>query len=839
MTFYPEAQTAPPLRKPEPGKLDQTTRAIAEWLADVLMLDQGRPRRVARMSKPGERKADGSLRGKYEDIPGQLTPAMLCKHAAGAVTYSCTLDRNGRANAGVIEIDEGGRAALLATLAAAQRRGRVAFAFEQIGEHHTGGHVWVLYDQAAPLADIRAEMQQICADAGLPADTELWPQNQGIRSPFGVHQVNRTRGSLLLQSGEIIALDSELAAGFAAVRALPLNSAPAPAPVVEKPAQQPRPANVISLASSAKPRQRASAGRIDTAAIGTAVRARFNAEHTWSDLLSGAGGTEVRNGWQCNCGWKHAGGLQIAVTSQDKIVSYSPNCSWAPHKDSGRALDKFGFAVAQTYHGSYSAAVEALARQYGLWVETTRQKRQEPLPAEPARRRTQTPAQLADAQRKRQQRLDARAARVARIDELCGQLDQDARIYDFARDVFAYHLSCWAENPEHFASVERIARAVLTLDRTPTESEYRRVQLAHTRLIEAGYLLRTIRTDPGRKNTNCWQPGLADGDRVIRAGENVAAHQDAENDARITLIESSTDLYSNTRSCEARAQAPEPPALGEPDTLDTWQFSPDEHGADELAFLDAPPAADPEIAPEPEPGYTADEYEHADGWRVYRLYSPQDEPIGWFESEHKLHLAVQLLELGASLPTVLAIHALDCPPMVEPPGPPAAHQAALVEPDPAGLGACYIPPAAEPSGAYSGKPKHYADFATRWAWSNDAIARKEAPEAPPAGPVKVIDLYDPRWAAQEEPQVRCAPLDPERRARYFAMRNKAKRASSTAQRRWLDKQADEMMIWLPQSEAQALRERAPAPQDAPPSQARGPQARPAPAHQAPLFAGAL
>ena len=374
---------------------------IGKWLTDLLMLDRGRPRRVGRMSTPGETKRDrktGQIvpRGKYEDIPksARFKLGDLLDHARGRVTWSCTLDQSDLSYSGVIEIDAGGRDALVRTLAACEARGIIAFAFEQIGKDHKGGHVWFLFSKPALAADILALCRAIAADAGLPANTELWPQNQGIRPPFGYHQSNQTWGNLLLQSGEIINLDTELAAGFAAVCALPRNSAPPAAPVETKPTR-PKAAPQAQVTTT-ESRQRTSTGCIDSQAIGAAVRARFNAEHNWPELLNNAGGTELRDGWQCNCGYTHSHSVQIAITSRDKIVSYSPNCGWAPHKDSGKALDKFGFAIAQTYHGSYQAAVEVLARQYGLWVELKHTKRQQaPLsdkqleysPAEVARRR--------------------------------------------------------------------------------------------------------------------------------------------------------------------------------------------------------------------------------------------------------------------------------------------------------------------------------------------------------------------------------------------------------------------------------------------------------------------
>src|SRR5436853_259155 len=79
--------------------------------------------------------------------------------------------------------------------------------------------------------------------------------------------------------------------------------------------------------------------------------------------------------------------------------------------------------------------------------------------------------------------------------------------------------------------------------RSATKNEYRRVHLAHQRLIECDYLKRTVRVSSATKETNCWQPGTTDGYRVIRDGASRIAQQEAKNEGRITLIKSSNDLY--------------------------------------------------------------------------------------------------------------------------------------------------------------------------------------------------------------------------------------------------------------------------------------------------------
>ena len=661
-----------------------TPHQIAQWLAELLMLDVARPRRCGRMSRPGETKRDkdtGQIvpRGKYEDLPksAPFTLSNLIDHARARVTWSCTLDQNGLSYAGVIEIDAGGRDALLRTLAACERRGIVAFAFEQIGKDHKGGHVWFLFSEPAPTADVRALCRAITNDAGLPPDTELWPQNQGLRPPFGYHQTNQTFGNLVLQSGELIALDTELTAGFTAVRTLPRNSTP-PATPVEQP-------NRVQSALKAAPAgattpQHTTAGRIDTQAIGAAVRARFNQENEWADLLSNAGGTEMRDGWQCNCGYTHTHPVQLAITSRDKIISFSPNCAWAPHKESGHALDKFGFAVAQTYRGNYKAAMEALARQYGLWVEPTRQR--QPEPAEPERRQ-QTHAQAADAARKRAERI-RRASTI--INDIRTRANADITMDAQARRMLEVHLQLVGQDCKHTKSV--IGQAHLA-----GYSE-RNAQIGNAYLVEHGYIKRTLR---GSKETALWTL-LESSAHTITRPQNINIGVIPETGEGSPMYIHESDSYSNLRASEPRAQAPELPALGEADTLDTWQAVCDEHGAAELAFLDTP-AAEPDAGLLSYVRGLAREvgalgYEH--GWEL-RDY------LDWNDS--KLEQEVQRLEA-----------LLRCPPNWRIPGFHDAEQPEL---------ATYEP--TKTAGAYTGQSKHYADFAQRWAWSNEAIRVIDAP----------------------------------------------------------------------------------------------------------------
>ena len=368
---------------PAPHKLDQQ---IADFL--LSLIPAGRPRRLARMSCPGELKRDGTPRGKYEDISGELTRAMLINHAAGKVTYSYTIDKDAKAKIGVSDLDQGGRAALLALLKAALELGVTAFAIENTGKgKHQGGHLICLFDAFHAAADIKALLVSIHERAGIPA-TELWPgSNQGIRGLFGSHQLDKTRGDLLLQTGEIVNLDSDLATGFDLVFNLPRNSKPPQAPQEAKPVVKPQaPQKATSAATAHETPRRASYilpnGRVDTKAIGDDVRARFHENHPHyisESLVRAKDGNHF-----CECGSHSSDQAKIAISFHGGIErgrSWSPDCTWFPSGDKNKYLDPFALYTIREHGGNYRAAVECKAREYGIWIDRT--PRAKPTPEEP------------------------------------------------------------------------------------------------------------------------------------------------------------------------------------------------------------------------------------------------------------------------------------------------------------------------------------------------------------------------------------------------------------------------------------------------------------------------
>src|SRR5262249_24695565 len=98
-----------------------------------------------------------------------LAYADLLAHAAGERTIGAHLhDAEGRCRIGALDIDEGGRPALLAALSAAARLGYTAYALYLPGHEHDGGRVIVPFDQFDNWRAIRTVMEQIRDAAGLP-----------------------------------------------------------------------------------------------------------------------------------------------------------------------------------------------------------------------------------------------------------------------------------------------------------------------------------------------------------------------------------------------------------------------------------------------------------------------------------------------------------------------------------------------------------------------------------------------------------------------------------------------------------------------------------------------
>ncbi len=157
--------------------------------------------------------------GKYDRRTRPLTPELLGQHLAGTETIAAPLiGADGLGRGGCLDIDAGGLPAVAAALDAAGVCGFTAFAITAPAvqpDDHDGGHLWLLLAEACDPARVQPAVEQIRTLAGVKAD--VYPTQQDIRLPFGVHKRTGSRGTLIMQSGKTFNLDDpgELAAGLA------------------------------------------------------------------------------------------------------------------------------------------------------------------------------------------------------------------------------------------------------------------------------------------------------------------------------------------------------------------------------------------------------------------------------------------------------------------------------------------------------------------------------------------------------------------------------------------------------------------------------------------------
>ncbi len=159
---------------------------------------------------------------KSHHAPG--TPEVI-DHLAGRRTIAAPLvGPHGLCHHAAFDVDAGGPLALRCVLAAAQQLGWTAYAITSETDEHTGGHVWLHFDQ--PTAPERARLlaDQLAQAAGV--DAETYPTRKALRLPLGVHQWTGKRGTLLLQDGQHVDLDTgadAVAHALATIAALPTN----------------------------------------------------------------------------------------------------------------------------------------------------------------------------------------------------------------------------------------------------------------------------------------------------------------------------------------------------------------------------------------------------------------------------------------------------------------------------------------------------------------------------------------------------------------------------------------------------------------------------------------
>ncbi len=533
------------------------TSRITSWLAERL---PEQPARISRMNPPGAER-------KYSDIwQRHLTPAMLQEHAAGLTTYAATLHSGRldetRVRLGAIDIDAGGPAALRTALGAAGGLGVTAWAVSSEHAQHQGGGVWCVFDGWYPAADVAALMQSITAAAGLPEHTEIWPRNQSIRLPLGIHRWTGRRGQLLLQTGELFDLDTPdgLGDGLAALLALPENGAPPPAPP-PPPKPVPRPLELckVSLGEQA-------AEKLTSAEIA----ARFCADHPLPDLLERYGAEPTRDGYSCPCGVPHSHKTTLTLTQDgQRGYSLSPRCRLS----STQGFDSLNVYACFEHAGDLRAAVRELARHHAR----QRPRRQPPQPDAP-------PAYLTEQERqaRAEARDEARAGRRSEIARLRAAIQAHAQgdeLPSCARTALHALLECipglWGR-----PSVARLAELAGCTERT--------IQRGLAELEQCGYL--------------CTEEQRSTCGTVYRGGKGTALRRLMLPEGGGVIAAAGPGVIVNAVAAAAITRMDQVPDPNE--SLIASERPPDAVPPDQAVLLDqlAPPAGSLDQAEQPEQG---------------------------------------------------------------------------------------------------------------------------------------------------------------------------------------------------------------------------------------------
>jgi hypothetical protein len=163
---------------------------------------------------------------KYTTIQAPMNEHDVAKHLAGRLTFAVPLvGLDGKAIAAALDIDDGGVAALLRTLAVTAEQGFTAFAITSSNDEHDGGHIWILFDQLGESQTLRNLAIKIAEEAKVKAET--YPTGKTLRLPFGRHTWTGKRGCVIFQDREIIDLDNDDAGielAIDRINALPRNA---------------------------------------------------------------------------------------------------------------------------------------------------------------------------------------------------------------------------------------------------------------------------------------------------------------------------------------------------------------------------------------------------------------------------------------------------------------------------------------------------------------------------------------------------------------------------------------------------------------------------------------
>jgi len=289
------------------------------------------PESHARMNGPKAAK-------KYTKVHHTPGTGEIIDHLLGSRTIAAPLvGPHGLCHHAAFDVDAGGPHALRRVLAAAQAQGWTAYAITSETDEHTGGHVWLHFDQLVAPERARLLADQLAAAAGVEAET--YPTRKALRLPLGVHQWTGKHGTLLLQDGQRFDLDAEadaVAQALATIAVLPLNMA----------SSLPEPPRRAPTAPYA--RQTAPGGAQDTIT-------RYNQQTDLVALLQGYGGKIAeRYGnsgalLHCPCG-RHSHGdrrpsLEVQPARNARYgrmvaVGHAANCLFATER--GQVIDAFG-----------------------------------------------------------------------------------------------------------------------------------------------------------------------------------------------------------------------------------------------------------------------------------------------------------------------------------------------------------------------------------------------------------------------------------------------------------------------------------------------------------------
>ena len=147
------------------------------------------PQQHARMTNAGS--------AKYLRVHTPITDADLIAHIAGDITLATQLVTNGLSCTAACDLDAGGEAAVRSVLRAGEAASCTAYGFVLDAGPHNGGHVWIFFEDMFPATALRQLMSEITTAARITT-AELWPSQQDLRLPFGLHRRKQQRlsGSL-------------------------------------------------------------------------------------------------------------------------------------------------------------------------------------------------------------------------------------------------------------------------------------------------------------------------------------------------------------------------------------------------------------------------------------------------------------------------------------------------------------------------------------------------------------------------------------------------------------------------------------------------------------------